>query len=55
MKKWYQSKTILLAIGQAIAGLVIVFETHYGAVGVVLIVKAAVDAALRIITAFPIE
>jgi hypothetical protein len=55
MKKWYRSKTILLAILQAIAGVVIVFETQYGAVGAVLIVKSAVDASLRLITVLPLE
>lgn len=55
MIKWYQSKTILLAIGQAIVGLVVVFESQYGAIGAILIIKAAVDAALRIITVLPIE
>lgn len=55
MKKWYQSKTILLAIVQSIAGIVVVFESQYGAVGAVLIVKSAVDIALRIITALPVE
>lgn len=55
MIKWYQSKTILLAIAQAIVGLSIALESHYGAIGAILIVKAAADIALRMVTSLPIE
>ena len=54
-KPWYTSKVIWLAILQAIAGLVVVFETQYGAIGAVVVVKSFVDVALRLITVLPIE
>ena len=57
-KKWYQSKTIQIAIIQAIIGLVVAIEAanpEMKAIGTVAIVKASLDAALRIISVTELE
>ena len=57
-KKWYQSKNIQIAIIQAIIGLVVAIEAanpEMKAIGTVAIVKASLDAALRIISVTELE
>jgi len=49
-KKWYKSRTILLALLQSVAGLVAVFATEYPEFGLLLQVKSVLDVALRLST-----
>jgi hypothetical protein len=55
VKPWYTSKTILLAIAQAIIGIVVVLETSYPGVGGLVMAKSAMDILLRFITDAPIQ
>ncbi len=52
MKKWYQSRTIQIAIAQAILGLITVFvsEGVIKDIGFVAIVKSILDFFLRLST-----
>jgi len=49
-KKWYQSKTIILAILQGAAGVITVIATEHNNTGFLLIVKAVVDVYIRYLT-----
>jgi hypothetical protein len=56
-KHWYQSRTIRIAIIQAIAGIltaILADYPHLQAVGVVAIIKSLVDTALRYVSNKPI-
>ena len=55
MKKWYLSKTIILAILTGAAGVVVAFETQYPGVGTLMIIKAVIDVGLRFVTTSAIE
>jgi len=50
MKKWHQSKTIRLAILQALLGLLVAFGTEYPEAGGIVLAKSAVDVIIRAIT-----
>jgi len=50
MKKWYLSKTMILAIAQAISGLLVAVGTEYPEAGGILLAKSAVDVVLRVLT-----
>jgi len=53
MKKWYQSKTIILAVAQGLIGLVVAFESVYpelSSIGLIVIFKSLVDIVLRMNT-----
>jgi hypothetical protein len=50
MKSWYTSKTLWLAIFQAVAGAVLIFHTSYPDVGWIVVAKSVVDICLRLIT-----
>lgn len=50
IKKWYQSKTIRIALIQAIAGLLAVFASEYPELGVIAVIKSFVDILLRFTT-----
>lgn len=50
IKKWYQSRTMLLAILQGLSGVVVVFATEYPELGILAIAKSFIDAGLRSIT-----
>ena len=57
VKKWYASRTVWIAVAQAVAGiLAALLETNPSlqGVGVIFIVKSALDLALRISTTQPI-
>ena len=49
-KKWYQSKTIILAILQGTAGVIAVIATEHNSTGFLLIVKAVIDVYIRYLT-----
>ena len=56
-KRWYQSKTIRIAIIQALIGIVTAFVSSYPelqAVGIVAVIKSFLDIALRYVTNAPI-
>lgn len=50
MKNWYTSKTIWIAIIQAAASVVLAFQGVYPEISALLVVKSALDIALRLIT-----
>jgi len=50
MKTWYQSKTIWLAILQALVIILVALEIQYPALAVVGILKMVLDVVLRGIT-----
>ena len=49
-KKWYQSKTILVAVLMGASGVVVAFETQFPALGWLMLVKAMIDVFLRMAT-----
>lgn len=52
-KPWWKSKTILLAIVQAVIGIAVAVDSQnpaLGLAGVIAIVKSAVDIAIRVST-----
>jgi|TARA_Y100000310_G_scaffold323878_1_gene384925 hypothetical protein len=53
-KRWFQSKTIGLAILQGVAGVVAAFATEFDTVGWVVVIKSVVDIALRYYTKEPV-
>lgn len=55
MKKWYLSRTIVLAILQGILGVIVVVETQYPTAGTLLIVKSILDTVLRFATTQPVD
>ena len=55
MKKWYNSKTIWIAVIQALAGIVAAFVYQYPEIGLLLVVKSGVDITLRLITEMPVK
>ena len=54
-KQWYKSKTIIIAIITGISGIVVAFESTYPGIGLIIIVKAVLDIALRYVTTNPIK
>lgn len=58
MKPWYKSKTIWLAILQAISGVLLAFfQTNptIGEVGWFVMTKSVLDVGIRLLTQVPIE
>ena len=55
MKKWYKSKTILVALLQAIAGILIAFQAEYPSIGLIVIGKSLIDITIRYLTQEAIE
>lgn len=55
MKSVLQSKTVWLAVLQAVLGVAIVIATETGEAGVALILKSIVDIALRYATVEPLK
>ena len=53
-KTFFQSKTMWLAILQAAVAVVVVFESYYPGVGVLLLLKSALDVIVRFYTTQPI-
>lgn len=54
-KPWYKSRTIQIAIIQAVIGIVVIFATQYPAIGWISILKSVLDVALRFYTVLPVE
>jgi hypothetical protein len=52
---WYASRTIWLAIIQAVVGILVVAMTQYPGLGGLMIAKSVVDAILRVMTTDPIQ
>jgi len=50
LKRLWSSRTIRLALLQAIVGIAIAFATEYEAVGIVAIIKSVADILIRIDT-----
>ena len=53
-KKWYESKTIWIAIIQGIIGILITFSTQYPNCGELLMAKSIIDSLLRLLSDKPI-
>lgn len=49
-KRWYESRTIWLAILQGVSGIIIALNTQYPELGGLLVAKAIVDVVIRITT-----
>lgn len=57
IKEWYKSRTIWVAILQAVLGITLAFGVEYpeiNTVGGVLVLKSVLDMVLRYITTEPI-
>ena len=54
MKSLWTSKTFLLALLQAIAGVIVIFATAYPEVGWLMAAKSTLDAILRLLTTRPV-
>ncbi len=50
-----KSKTVLLAIAQAVVGIVILVTTQAGYAGTALLIKSVVDIILRSVTTVPLS
>lgn len=55
MKKPWQSKTLWIALFQAVLGFVVVLESQYPTIGYVVVLKSALDIAIRMMTFSEIE
>lgn len=55
MKSVFASRTVWLAVIQAVLGVAIVVATEAGEVGIVLVLKSLVDIALRFDTYEPLK
>lgn len=55
MKSLFTSKTFILALAQAIVGVIVVFSTAYPDVGYLVVAKSVVDILLRWITTEPVS
>ncbi len=53
-KPWYESKTIWIALIQAVIAVVIVVSTQYPAIGGLLVLKSILDILNRFVTGLPI-
>lgn len=53
--KWYQSKTIIVAIVTGCIGIVTAFSTQFPEIGLLITAKAVLDVLLRFITTTSIE
>lgn len=54
-KSILSSKTFWLAVIQALAGVVVIFQTNYPEVGWIAVAKSVVDVVLRLVTRDPIH
>lgn len=54
MKNWYTSKTILLAVVQAVAGIILLIQTEFPEAGWALMAKSVIDIFLRFVSATPV-
>lgn len=50
IKVWYQSRTIQIAILQAILSVITVFATEYPEIGALLFTKSMIDVYIRVTT-----
>ncbi len=50
IKSIWESKTFWLAVVQAIAGVIVVFQTHFPEVGFLVMVKSIIDVVLRLVS-----
>ena len=55
MKSPFKSRTIWIAILQAILGVAVIYFTDVGEAGIALILKSALDISTRYVTTQPIE
>ena len=55
IKSLFKSKVFWLAVAQAIAGVVVVFQSAYPEVGGLLVAKSLVDIVLRLITTIQVK
>ena len=55
LKKLWRSKTVKLALAQAVAGILVAVLTEYNEVGAIAVVKSAMDVFLRMETTESIE
>ena len=55
IKDWYRSRTVLLAILQAVVGIVAIFASEYPELGGIVIGKSILDFVLRYATTKPIK
>lgn len=55
MKSIFTSKVFWLAVLQALAGTLVIFETSYPTLGYLVIVKSVVDIVLRYYTTTPVN
>lgn len=53
--KWYQSKTIIVALVTGMIGITTAFSTQYPEIGMLITAKAILDILLRFVTTTPIE
>lgn len=52
-KKWYQSRVIWMAVGQAVVGIIVAFESQdpsFKALGIGAMAKSLLDVMLRLST-----
>lgn len=52
--KLIKSKTIIVAVLQAVAGAVLILNTEFPTVGYLMTIKSVVDVILRVVTSIPI-
>jgi len=47
MKSIFESRTFWLAVGQAVAGALVIFATAYPELGILMLLKSVIDVILR--------
>jgi len=55
IKQLLKSRTVIVAILQAVAGAVLILNAEYPTIGILMTVKSVVDVILRVITSLPIK
>lgn len=55
MKKWFFSKTIILAVLQGILGVIVAIGTQLPDIGWLMIAKSVLDVVIRFITTQPVS
>lgn len=54
VKPWWKSKTVILAMLQALVGIVVIMETQFPGLGLIAVVKSIFDIVIRFTTELPI-
>lgn len=55
VKKWYQSKTIIIGLATAISGIIALFQTEYPEISILVTLKGVSEIVIRFLTSTSVE